>query len=377
MAKCNQDVAIMAVVKDEAAYIHEWIHHHLYFGASHIFIGINRTTDNTLKVIQKIQEHHKSVYVYDVNWIDWAKDTDSTINESIQFIAYAYMLDIIRRDFTDIPYCFPLDIDEFWFPKNFEGSLTNWLEKAPYFDTASFYWACQFGDKETFSKPFANLNARLRGQIKSIINLKSKLTLDRVRAHSPQFKEQDKVIHIDDMGNAFLPKQGLKAVSRPTHTPDACILHRMTRSETEYISNLRKGMLEEDTPIKTNRDGYWNTSADYQLNLRTDAINRYHSSLDNFSAKCGLEAEIEIARLEIAEGANLIFSARREQLIRNCHHYSHALQGTKSYENLLTLLSNLKPFTENEINHLEASYRQLSNAGKPYASNILSLLPKS
>ena len=40
-------VKVVAIAKDEGAYIAEWIFHHLYFGFDAIDIYVNRTTDNT------------------------------------------------------------------------------------------------------------------------------------------------------------------------------------------------------------------------------------------------------------------------------------------------------------------------------------------
>lgn len=46
-------VKLVAIAKDEAAYLPDWIFHHLYFGFDSIDIYVNNTTDNTydLKLI--------------------------------------------------------------------------------------------------------------------------------------------------------------------------------------------------------------------------------------------------------------------------------------------------------------------------------------
>ena len=45
-------IKLVAIAKDEAAYLPEWIFHHLYFGFDAIDIYVNNTTDNTHELSQ-------------------------------------------------------------------------------------------------------------------------------------------------------------------------------------------------------------------------------------------------------------------------------------------------------------------------------------
>lgn len=374
MTETSKPVAIAAVAKDEAAYIHEWIHHNLYFGFNSIFIGINRTSDATSLILKKIQKSYPEVHLFDVNWIDLARRPADTINEDIQFIAYAYLLDIIRREYAHIAYCTFLDVDEFWCPSHFEGSIQQWLSEAPYFDTASFHWACQFGDRAAFEKPFMNKNARLRGQIKSIVNLHSSCTLDRIRAHSPFFKEHESMVHINANGQAFTPKQALKAKTVPAEEQKAYILHRMTRSELEYISNLQKGMLETDTPIKINRDGFWYTSDQYALPLNGAQLQKYYQSLDKFILDCNISEEIEMARAAILSDADSILAVKRSILFKHLHHYAQTLHGTHMYDRLMEKVKGYNNFSEDERRCLVACAAKLKKDAPHINTDILKLL---
>jgi len=47
-------IKLIAVAKDEAAYIPEWVYHHLNFGFDSISIYTNNISDNTRDVIDKI-----------------------------------------------------------------------------------------------------------------------------------------------------------------------------------------------------------------------------------------------------------------------------------------------------------------------------------
>ena len=59
-------VKLAAIARDEAAYLPEWIFHHLEFGFDEIEIYINNTTDNSLAVLANIKRNHP-VVVTDAN----------------------------------------------------------------------------------------------------------------------------------------------------------------------------------------------------------------------------------------------------------------------------------------------------------------------
>ena len=46
-------VKLVAIAKDEAAYIPDWIFHHLHFGFDAIDIYVNNTSDNTQEIANK------------------------------------------------------------------------------------------------------------------------------------------------------------------------------------------------------------------------------------------------------------------------------------------------------------------------------------
>ena len=61
-SKKNQiKTKIVAVAKDEGAYLAEWVHHHLFLGFDAIDIYINRTSDNSLEILHKISEKYPQV----------------------------------------------------------------------------------------------------------------------------------------------------------------------------------------------------------------------------------------------------------------------------------------------------------------------------
>lgn len=348
MKTAQPGVALVAVAKNEAAYIHEWIHHHLYFGFGPIFIGINRTTDHTAEIIEKISAHYPEVHAVDINWIDSARPEGHTINTEIQAIAYAYFWDKVCREFPSSRYLAYLDIDEFWYPRDFTTQIEAYLDALPDFDIVSFYWACQFGERQQFQPPFADLSVRVRAQLKSLMNLKTGKTLKRMRVHTPIFEERDQIRHIDADGQPFVPLMGQKAKAPPGKQLGAGILHRMTRSETEYLAFLKNGNLEHAMPIKDNRDGFWYTSNQTPLVLPGKALEVYHASLARFVLDCDLTTEIKKAQEAISKRAETILAVPRQALLRHLQQFAQVLKGTNAERQLLSKLENFLPFSNDE-----------------------------
>jgi len=55
-------IKLVAIAKDEAAYLPEWIYHHLHFGFDEIEVYVNFTTDNSYEVLAAIAKHHPVRY---------------------------------------------------------------------------------------------------------------------------------------------------------------------------------------------------------------------------------------------------------------------------------------------------------------------------
>lgn len=52
--KTELKIKLVAIAKDEAAYLPEWIFHHLYFGFDQIDIYVNNTSDNTFALGEQL-----------------------------------------------------------------------------------------------------------------------------------------------------------------------------------------------------------------------------------------------------------------------------------------------------------------------------------
>ena len=235
-------VALIAVAKDEDTYIHEWIHHHLYLGFSPIYIGVNRTSDKTIEIIEKISKTEKEVHVYCLDWIDQGSNG---LNKDIQKIGYAYLS--TKIDKSKIDYVGFLDIDEFWF--NVENkNIHDFIDENMRFDIASFYWLCQLGEDREFLPPFKDVLYDADKHVKSIV---STSTLDHIQTftpHVPIYKANyyKNLVHIDQQGKKIFQLGSKKRFNKPFPVSDlktisTCILHRMKRSEREYLSIVLRG----------------------------------------------------------------------------------------------------------------------------------------
>lgn len=95
------DLSVVAIVKDEAPYLKEWLDYHLAAGVDHFFIYDNGSTDNTREVLKP---YIKAKHV----------DAFHVPGEVMQMPAYN---DAVRKFKFTTRYMAFLDVDEFIFPK--------------------------------------------------------------------------------------------------------------------------------------------------------------------------------------------------------------------------------------------------------------------
>jgi hypothetical protein len=242
-------VKIVAIAKDEAAYLPEWIHHHLYFGFDAIEIYINRCTDNSAEVLSTINDKFPHVTWHSADWIDWCP---KEAKNQIQFIVYAKALAETREQGCYSHILF-LDIDEFWIPQNFSTSIQAFIlsltEDGPVF----FEWVNDFGNLP----PFSDLPVYIEGNLSPLGKTMLPVNVDLIefRHHLPLLK--DGVLPKLVNGESFLcrnrPVQALDAgLNSLKH---AFIYHRAHRSQLEYVSLLYRGRPGNEFNYKNNRTG--------------------------------------------------------------------------------------------------------------------------
>ena len=160
-------IKLVAVAKDESAYLPEWIFHHFYFGFDAIDIYINRTQDNSLDALEKIQKIHKNLNFYVADWIDLC--LDKTVRSQLQNIIYAksYYEEKSKQTYTHIMF---LDIDEFWTPLDLNTNINHFIDKFQKHSSISFQWFNISGEEKQFSYLEKEMNGRYNSHVKTLIN---------------------------------------------------------------------------------------------------------------------------------------------------------------------------------------------------------------
>jgi hypothetical protein len=277
-------VKLIAVAKDEAAYLPEWIHHHLYLGFDAIDIYINRSSDNSWSMLSRLKESIPQLAFYSADWID---SCPAEVKRNLQYVVYAKAFEENRLS-GGFDYIMFLDIDEFWTPQNLQLTIQDSIIANDYPASLSFSWINEHGSEQAFSLLQATTTGQMSPLVKSAISLKAELR--EMSLHLPHLNTEPNLL-VD--GDNFIPD----AVNREylhndlQHLRSVMIIHRMFRSPLEYVSLLSRGRPSDALPLKLNRGGY-NKSAGSHVtySLNQEAYNAYSGSFEQFIIKTMVSA---------------------------------------------------------------------------------------
>lgn len=333
-------ISIIAIAKDESPYLPEWIHHYLYLGVASIFIAVNRTSDNSPSILKNISQKYSNVHFESVDWID---KSSRGPNNKIQQISYSYLSDKAQNLYNP-DYFFYLDVDEFWFSPKY-STLTDYLRQKDA-DIISFHWFCQAGEPEPFLAPFKAVKGSPHGHVKTLISKHAFKAADSLRCHVPLFHKEDyqSLKHINGKGNkveiAYDNQGFIKEVLKKHETVDneAYILHRMIRSEKEYVSNVLNGNPEGEK-VKRNRTGFYLTGQILPFKMES----KYYRSLNKFISRCSLDRVLADARNKLLDNRALLETFKTEQLNEELENAFRALSGCSLLDEYIDRI-----ITENE-----------------------------
>ncbi|MBC3764923.1 glycosyltransferase family 2 protein [Neptunicella marina] len=274
-------VKIIAVAKDEGAYITDWVQHHLYLGFNAIDVYVNRTTDNSLDILKRINTIYPHVRGLNADWVDTCPQD---AQNNLQYIIYAKAFaDAKTNDEAD--YVLFLDIDEYWTPKSLAKSVQECILDNPDADTISIEWINEFGQDLSFQPLPQSIKGRINPLVKTLIKVTSEV--EKHRFHKPELK-QGKSVLVD--GELFVKHhqihEGLH--EKLQHLRPVMIIHRAFRSPMEYVSLLNRGRPSDELKIKLNRGGYNECSGReviFELNVKgyesyLDAKKKFVESLE-------------------------------------------------------------------------------------------------
>ncbi len=254
---------LVAIAKDEAPYLAEWIFHHLQLGVDEIDVYLNGITDNTYAISNKISRITKRV-----NFIcaDEFLRISLKAEERFQLLIYNHALKSERKAerFSHLLF---LDIDEFLMPARFGNKIKNLLVDSGKADVVSFLWYSDLPsmDRPRFSRPITQSIGMMRmTQNKSMCRLEG--VAKSATIHTFSVSKKDKLTADYRLSNGNPWK---KLVSRQRFSSKDYkllsesfepwfVYHRIFRSHDEYCAHLLQRGLHcmRKQPIKHKRFGY-------------------------------------------------------------------------------------------------------------------------
>lgn len=283
---------VVCIAKDESAYLHEWIFHHLHFGFDKLYIYLNRITDDSVALLEKISKKYPGVIFETIDWVDWCQPQ---VKKSIQNIVYSYHFSKVRR-FPNSVYTLFIDVDEYWTPIDFSSTIKAEHEAIGKPAMASYEWLLESGKKQKFSPLESPLSYRYCSLVKSLY--KNDLTPNLFSVHKMLVQGGYQGVMAD--GNAYVAhdirKQG-RVREDHANVKRSFVIHRVMKSEEEYLSSLVRSTASSYASIKLNRHGFYAAKAsDARLVFPDKSIARYKKGLDDFINECGVRDMLSLAR---------------------------------------------------------------------------------
>lgn len=231
-------VKIIAMASNEAYYLPQWIHHHLYFGFNAFDIYFNRSTDNTMSVLEKLRSYYHNISIYNVDWIDsfFSQSPPSKFMNSGPYMHSYFNL------CSDFDYVLFLDIDEFWMPRNGIDSIQKCIREFNFPNCILFEWFF-IGGFEEYKLPLLS-NKTFYGYAGGYTKALFKTGLEpiSINAHIPAFKLIDHII--TGNGEQHIPYfEDINAIhpSQRSTSNKYFILHDAIRSLPNNFSKFVRG----------------------------------------------------------------------------------------------------------------------------------------
>lgn len=317
-------VGIVSIVKDESPYIADWVAHHVYFGVDNFHFMVNRTSDATVSIIRSLSNIYSSITYEFVDWIDYCHPK---IQGSLQQISYSKAFSELNFD-----YFLFLDLDEYWTPSDFQSSIKKNIVDNNFPKVTYYQWHCECGVSEEFKNFRVNNSYYLMLLGKSLINKDAKI--DMFRAHIPVTNEKVLMSNGQPFKSKIKPPQFVhESVSG---VRDCFVVHRMYRSELEYVARLMNGNPDSRKTIKNNRKSGFKISAkeEFSFNIEPAVLNDYESFISDFTKSS--RSEILISKEVIYEKYNIFFKSIPSLYIEDAELLKNSLGGiTNSDINML------------------------------------------
>lgn len=312
-------VKLAAIAKNEAAYLCEWIFHHLYFGFDRIEIHYNGCTDNTEELATLVSE-------YPVSFV-CADGIFRQSTGSPQIAVYQKVLRKSRQEGYDAVLF--LDIDEFWTPVDLTSTIKEIIGSITFFDTLSFQWKNKQEQQESFAPAIQQqISVQHAPQIKTLY--KTYLKPKEMNAHGTL---EDGLVHRFENGEVTQFTNEQKSRVSISHNPsNAFILHRKERSEIEYIASLMRGRpiktKNENIILKDNRRGFSSDIEACTYSFSSPSFKNYREFLLS-KQSIELNAFQKLAREHVSKSYQSVFKLIENPTLEQKRLFKKLLQGVR------------------------------------------------
>ncbi|WP_110630670.1 glycosyltransferase family 2 protein [Salinicola salarius] len=305
---------VCAVAKDEGPYLAEWVFHHLHFGFDLIHVYINRTSDASAAVLERIGQSYPQVTFEFIDWIDLC---DPGVSAKLQTVAYAKELEQSRQQ--GVNWLLFLDIDEFWTPNDFATSVDRFVARTcvdgrP--QPICHLWHCELGQHAPFTPLQRGAGYELSSHLKTLFPLDG-IDIRHVRVHHPIFGAEVTPLDADGAPMTFDEQQSELASRSAMKPKSAYIIHRMYRSEQEYMALSLRGRPSQRRRLKMNRPGYRshrNVSIRYRFFWPEEEYRDYALQRERFLAALDIESLITQDKADILARARRAVRMVKERL---------------------------------------------------------------
>ena len=304
----HPQVALVAAASKEAAYLADFVFHHLRFGFRPIEIHVNRSQDATEEIARNLADGIPDVRVFNADHFDAAATPTANVQRSIYSEARGRLL----REFGPDAYQMYLDIDEFWTPRDFRSSIASVLMRAGRPDIAAFNWFVQGNDTEPFMPPFFEPPTGVHGrQFKS--GYLGKIPVKSFTVHGIEPAAPARLWIASGLNRA--EDRPYSTCRPPEAFAEAFVLHRLYRSQLEYLAIMGKARpRSKGARFKTNRFGYHHLFGPDGLTefpIAPGALRAYQRAREDFFAVHGLSAWEPAARKSVRARAKATLHAFR------------------------------------------------------------------
>jgi hypothetical protein len=290
---------VVAIAKNESAYLALWCAHYTYLGFDKITIYLNGIDDHSHLIIRKIREFYPHVEIRNSDRYgtlkmfkyDFLIDKDFLTRNPMQSRAYAEAYDIAGKNGFD--YVLFVDIDEYLTHRKKGVTIDGILNKYDSPEFLKFRWFNIATNTKEFDFPLAT---EVKGVFSDVPKFILKTNLEGVTfrsTHQVSTKNVDKR-YLSGLGRI---KDYDKQQIKDSIDSDLVLLHNLYRSEVEYLATLLRGdfIFKSSQGIKLNRKGLLREDQDV-LDIDQEVVEAFHEHYNQLIRKADLNLLVEAAQ---------------------------------------------------------------------------------